>query len=399
MDPDDAVPAPDRESPSSPAWRPTRATDLDRPVWLALVVALVLLITTGSRPGGETIATLVVVGVALAIAVRWSAAPLAIGVLLIVGIGLRAGIEIHYGSDVIDVVAAAIRHVEFGNNPYGIGYNASRPSGAPYAYGPLALLWYAPLQNDGWELELLMACLVLTLLAMRGKLLGLAFYAVAPTLVAISGDGSNDTSAGVLLLAALVVGERRPKSGAALLAVAAAFKPYAAAWAPALFVWGGWGVAATFVASSVLLWSPVLFIWGVPSFLKSLDLADKTHGVTYWSLGELYESVFHRGAIRDVFNELRIVLGAITAVVTLPWARSLGGNRSFSGVILAGTLVYLVTLYAGFWSTYAYFAAIGPILAWRIDGWLGIPQRPLVRLPDDPEPVAARCVDRKVPAT
>jgi len=382
MEPDDQAPGRGPDSPSRPAWWPARSTDLDRPVWLALVVALVLLITTGSRPGGETIAALVVVGVALAIAVRWSVAPVAIGALLVVGIGLRAGIQIHYGSDVIDVVAAAIRHVEFGNNPYGIGYDQSRPPGAPYADGPLALLWYAPLQNDGWEMELLMACVVLTLLAMRGKLLGLAFYAVGPTLVAIAGDGSNDTSAGVLLLAALVVGERHRKTGGALLAVAAAFKPYAAAWAPALFLFGGWEVAATFVASSVLLWSPVIFVWGIPSFLRSLDLADKAHGVTYWSLGELYESVFHRGAIRDVFNQLRIVLGIATAILTLPWAR-----RSFSGVILAGTLVYLVTLYAGFWSTYAYFAAIGPILAWKIDGWLGIPTRPLVELPDDLEPV------------
>src|SRR4029079_4231737 len=75
--------------------------------------------------------------------------------------------------------------------------------------------------------------------------------------------------------------------------------------------------------------------------------------------------------------------GLIPGVVTLPCARAPIGARSFSGVILAGTLVYLVTLYAGFWSTYAYFAAIGPILAWRIDGWLGVPQPPLVPAPRD----------------
>jgi hypothetical protein len=52
-------------------------------------------------------------------------------------------------------------------------------------------------------------------------------------------------------------------------------------------------------------------------------------------------------------------------------------------VILAGTVVYLITLYLGYWSTYAYFAAIGPILCWRIDDWLHVPTRPLVPLPDD----------------
>jgi hypothetical protein len=384
-------------------WPPAPASEIDRPIWLALVVALVLLVTTGTRPGGETIAALVAVGAILAVAVRWSVPVLGIGILVIVGVGLRASLEIHWGSDVMDVVASAIRHVAIGDNPYGVGYTASRPPGAPYAYGPLPLLWYAPLQEDGWELELIMACLVLTLLAIRGKLLGLAFYAVGPTLVATSGDGSNDTSAGVLLLLALVVAERRPRLGAVLLAVAVAFKPYAAAWAPAFFVWGGWSVFAIFVASSVVLWSPVLFIWGIGSFLRSLDLADKIHGVTYWSLGELFESVFHRGAPRDLFNQFRIVLGTVTAAATLRWARSI------DGVILAGTLVYLVTLYAGFWSTYAYFGAIAPILCWKVDGWLGIPQRPIVRLPGDPpRPTAPRgdagrssaaLVDRNAPAT
>jgi hypothetical protein len=120
------------DGPSVPVhWPPDPATELDRPVWLVLVVTLVLLITTGSRPGGETIAALVAVGVVLAIAVRWSVAPLAIAILLVVGVGLRAALQIHWGSDVMDVIAAAIRHVEFGQNPYGVGYTQSRPPGAP----------------------------------------------------------------------------------------------------------------------------------------------------------------------------------------------------------------------------------------------------------------------------
>ena len=49
----------------------------------------------------------------------------------------------------------------------------------------------------------------------------------------------------------------------------------------------------------------------------------------------------------------------VMAVLTLRWTRSL------DGVILAGTVVYLLTLFLGYWSTYAYFAAIGPILCWR----------------------------------
>ena len=138
------------------------------------------------------------------------------------------------------------------------------------------------------------------------------------------------------------------------------------------FSWGGWTTAATLVGASLVLWSPVLLVWGVGSFLGSLQMAGAIHTGTYWSLGDLFESVGRRLASRDVFDTLRLVLGGATAVLTLRWARSL------DGVILAGTLAYLVTLFAGYWGTYAYFGAIAPILCWRIDDWLGLETRPLV---------------------
>lgn len=391
---DAALMEPDEPSRPARSWA-LPETGIDQPVIVALVVAVVLLIPVGTRPGGETLAALAALVVALFAASRWRVAPLAIVVLLVIGVGLRASLRTHFGSDVLDVVASAIRHVQIGDNPYGVGYTASRPEGAPYAYGPLQLLWYAPLQNDAWQLELFMACVVLTGLAMRGKLVGLAIYALGPTLVATAGDGSDDTSAGVLILATFIVARRRPVLGAVLLAAAVAFKPYAAAWAPAFFLWAGWAAIAAFAAASIVFWAPVLFIWGIGSFLKSLDMADKIHDTTYFSFGELYESVFHSGAPRDFLNQLRLVLGMATAIVTLRWSRSL------DGVILAGTLVYLVTLFMGYWSTYAYFAGIAPILCWRIDDWLHLPTRPLVRLPDDPpdEDDDAAFRVRKVAAT
>jgi len=39
-------------------------------------------------------------------------------------------------------------------------------------------------------------------------------------------------------------------------------------------------------------------------------------------------------------------------------------------VILAGTATFVVTLYAGYWATFAYLAAIAPILCWRVDDWV-----------------------------
>ena len=347
---------------------------MDRSVTIALVVAAVLALQP-DLPGAEVIGALLAIGVVLVLSARWRVAPLAIAVLLVIGVAMRAAVQIHTGSDVLAVTGAAIQRMLDGGNPYGVGYDISRPPGAPFPYGPLALLWYAPVQVDGWKLELIVSCLVLTLLALRGRLLGLAIYALGPTLVATASDGSNDTSVGLVLLAAFVVAARRPVAGAVLLAVAVALKPYAAAWAPALLLWGGWPVVAGFVAATLVLWSPVLLVWGVGSFLQSLARADAVHARTYWSLAQLYESITHLSAAREAFDALRLVLGAAAALATLRWARSL------DGVILAGAAVYLVTLFAGFWGTYAYFGAIAPLLCWRIDDWLGLESRPLVEAP------------------
>jgi hypothetical protein len=348
---------------------------IDRPERVALAIALVLLVLTSAHHGGVKLAAAAAVGVVLVLATRWRVATLAIAVLLVVGIALRAAIPTHLGSDVLDVTAAAIRQVTNGQNPYGIGYAASRPPGAPYPYGPLALLWYAIDLDHPSQIDATMACVVLALLALRGKLLGLAIYAVGPTLAGISVNGSNDTSAGVLLLGALVIARRRPFLGAVVLAAAVAFKPYAAAWVPAFLLWGGWTVAGAFAVASVVLWAPVLLVWGIPSVVNSFDMANRVHRHANGSFGRLWEIVFRDKVSQGLLDNLRLVLGSVTAVVTLRWVRTL------DGVILAGTLVYLVTLYMGYWATFAYVSAIAPILCWRIDDWLHLPTRPLVDLP------------------
>ena len=352
---------------------------MDRPVTVALVVAAVLAVQPG-LPGPEALGAFAAIVAVLLLGMRVRVAPLAIAVLLVIGVALRGAVMQHSGSDVLDVTGAAIRQVLAGGNPYGVGYEVSRPPGAPFPYGPLALLWYAPVQVNGWQLELVMSCVVLTLLAIRGRLLGLAIYALGPTLVATASDGSNDMSVGLVLLAAFAVAGRRPIVGALLLAVAVALKPYAAAWAPAFLLWGGWTVAAAFVGASLVLWSPVLLVWGIPSFLQSLGQAGAIHQRPYWSLGEIYESVTHAKAPRELLDGLRLVLGAGVAALTLRWARSL------DGVIVAGAIVYLVTLFAGYWGTYAYFGALAPVLCWRIDDWLGLETRPLVEPQGDWQP-------------
>jgi hypothetical protein len=347
--------------------------DLD--VRLALLVALLLVLQPGGPTAAALLAMIVLVAtlvVSLLPGVGLELDRLAILVLVVAGLVLRIGLIDHIGSDVLDVTAAAIQRTLGGGNPYGVGYDASNPPGAPFPYGPLALLWYVPFGDRPRLAELLSSVAILTALAVRGRLLGLAVYATSPVLVSLTSDGSNDSSAGLLILVALVVAERRPALGAALLGLAAAFKPYALAWAPGLLWWGGTTAAAGFVAASLVAWSPVLLVWGPAAFLQSVQLADAVHPAPYYSVGAIWEGLLHHPAPGVLLDRLKVIFGAIAALVGLRFASSI------DRVIVAGLVVFIVTLYAGYWATFAYVAAAAPIVCWRLDGWLGRDARPLV---------------------
>ncbi len=159
------------------------------------------------------------------------------------------------------------------------------PAGAPFAYGPLALLWYLPALGDPGRLELLLTMGLLAVFAVRGRPLGLALFATLPALLVTSTDGSNDTSAGVLLLVALLAAQRRPVLGGALLALAAAFKPYAVAWLLPLLAYGGIPLPLlAFVVVSLIAWGWAVIAWGAAPILDSLRRADGLHAQAYYSL-------------------------------------------------------------------------------------------------------------------
>jgi len=339
--------------------RPDPATA--SPSWLALVVAIVL-VSQANRPLG--VALVLVLAVTLALSLRWRLGWLVIGVLAVAGVAMRLDL-LHAGtSDVLTVTRSAIETMLAGGSPYGIGYASSSPPGAPFPYGPLALLWYLPFRADPRVVEFAVSLLVLAVLALRGRPIGLAIYALALPLLLTAGDGSNDTSAGLLLLAALVVLPRSPIGGAGLLAIATAFKPYAAAWLVPLVVWAPAAGVVGFVVVSLIVWAPVYLLWGVPAFFDSLGRSQSIHSQPYYSLGALLSSVLG-GVSEASFDRLRYVLGLIAAVATVPFVRS---GRA---VIVAGTLIFLVTLYTGFWSTFAYLASLAPILCWNLDDWIG----------------------------
>ena len=350
--------------------------DADGPGWLALVIGIVLVTQANTnRPLGIVMGLLL--ALVLAVSTRWRVGWLVVGGLFVAGLAMRLDL---YGvgvSDVLTVTRSAIEVVLGGGNPYGIGYPASSPPGASFPYGPLALLWYLPFRDDPRAQEFAVAVAILAVLALRGRPVGLAIYALAGPLLLLASDGSNDTSAGLLLLVALVVLPRSPLAGGALLGVAAAFKPYAVAWLPPLIAWAPLPGLLGFGIVSLIAWLPVWLVWGIPSFLDSFSAAQQVHQQPYYSLGAWVQSVTRSAVSQEAFDRLRLLLGGLTALVTWPFV------RSGRGVIVAGLLIYLVTLYTGYWSTYAYLATVAPIVCWNLDAWVGL-GRGRVRWPGDP---------------
>ena len=342
--------------------------------WLvALGIALVLAIQPIWRDS-VAIAVAGTIGLALVAAARWQLRWILVLVLVGCGIALRlALIDDRPASDVSDVTEYAIRTFLAGGDPYGVGYNISRPPGAAFPYGPVVLLWYLPSFGDPAFIEFLVSVALLVYFGLRaanGRPIGLAIFAIAPPLVLAAMDGSNDTSAGLLILAAMVLATKRPALGAAVLAVAVAFKPYAVAWLPGLIAWAGVPALVGFVIASAAAWSPVLLVWGPGSYLKSLAMAQETHlRESYWSVGAILDGISPGLAPHALETARYFVSGAVAFF----GARRI---RSLDGVIVVGAASFLIAQFGGYFGSYVYLAAVAPVLCWRIDDWLkmGLPE-------------------------
>jgi hypothetical protein len=313
------------------------------------------------------------IGLTLVAAARWQLKWLPVVVLVLCGISLRLSVVGQESSDVSDVTSTAIRMMTAGFDPYGIGYMTSRPMGAAFPYGPVALLWYLPFRSDPAMLEFLVSIGLLCYFGVRaanGRPIGLVVMALAPPLVLAAMDGSNDTSAGLLILVAIALGVRRPALGAVALAVAVAFKPYAVAWVPAFLVWAGLPALLAFVGASLVAWGPVLFHWGIESYLRSLAMAQQTHmRQSYWSVAAILDGILP-GAAPRALETIRYVVAGGVAVIGARFARSL------DGVIVVGTLAFVLAQFGGYFGSYVYLAAVAPVLCWRLDDWLrmGLPE-------------------------
>jgi hypothetical protein len=280
-------------------------------------------------------AALAAVPVALVVNKRAGGFALAVGSCL-----LRLGYVGLDRTDQIAVTQAAAARVLGGASPYGIGYDVTIPAGAPYPYGPLGLLWWLP----GWPVELMAGLVLMVLLVRWGSWLTFGLIAAFPPFVYLTTTGANDHSVALLLVLGLATVRVRVALGAALLALAIALKPYAAAWAIPIIGLGGLPAAFGLASVSLVLWSPILFLWGIPSYAQSLLSAERVQTAS------AAPSSF---AVHVPLLRLAAIPLALASLTVSDW-------RS---MVLIGAAIYSIVLFFGPWTSVAYwlplFACVG----------------------------------------
>lgn len=173
-------------------------------------------------------------------------------------------------SDQVLVSEAARARFLAGASPYGVGYEASVPPGAPFPYGPLALL-------DSVPLELAASIALLILLALARRPITLALYAGFPFAISLASAGNNDFVPTLLLAAGLLA---LPRAwGAILIGLSAAWKPYTVVFLPVAIANGS---ITTFIAGALTVavgWLPA-WLWG--GYPESLALLNAMQGSSPW---------------------------------------------------------------------------------------------------------------------
>jgi hypothetical protein len=278
------------------------------------------------------------------------------------GVVLRLSVAGVWQADPIAVTVAAGQAALNGYDPYGHGYAAAVPPGAPFPYGPLALIWDLP----GQIVESAASVATMLLFVLTGSWVTLGLYAADSFAVHSATQGVNDLSPGLLIAVGLLLLRKRPVLGGLVLAAAAAIKPYAFAWFPAAVGYAGLPALLGLAGGSLVLWSP-LIDWGLASYLKSVAMARAVH------------------AIPNALNipELR-VLGVPIAIAGL-WV------RRWEVAVALGTVVFAVVLFFDHWASKGYWLAVLPIVGIAAEGWVVRRAPSLVRLlrarPAFPTPV------------
>ena len=290
-------------------------------------------------------ALLALLAVPLAVACRkrpmLAASALAIGALI-----MRAGYTGIGYSDQLDLSQAAAARAFQGLNPYGV---ALVDSGAPYSYGPLGLVWWAP----GVATELAGCAGILGLLVWQRAWLTLAVWGSFPPFVFHSLSGINDASVGFLMAGSLLVARERPLLGAAGIAVAAAIKPYALAWVLPLAGYGGGAVLLVAGGASAILWSP-LALWGLDAFVRSTLAVE----------GLRMQIAAGGAGLGGGSIDLPVVRWMAVPMA----AASLLLARDWRVMVLTGSAVYFLFLFFSPWTSAGYWIALVPLVGLALEG-------------------------------
>jgi hypothetical protein len=232
----------------------------------------------------------------------------------------------------VDHARTAAARAFGGGSPYGVLFPSATAPPEPYVYGPLGLIWWQP----GVIVELIAAIGVTVLLIHTRSWLTLAVYSALPFAIFLTTTGVNDYSPGLLIASGLILMRTRPVLGAGVLAVAAALKPYAAAWFLPAIGFGGWAVAVTLATVTAVLWSPLL-IWGPASYLRSVQLNDTVHPTSANALNV------------PVLRWLAVPLGLAGVFV-----------RRWDHAVLLGAAVFVTYLFLDRWASLGYWLAVIP---------------------------------------
>lgn len=266
--------------------------------------------------------------------------------IFVAAVILRLAFVLVCCTDQIAVSQSAWERVISGlGGPYGVGYASTTPPGAPFPYGPLALVWWIP----GPVVELGAAFAIMSVLAWQRALLTLAAFAVWQPSVSMTLVGVNDYSPSLLILVGMLALRWRPRIGAAVLALAAALKPYAFAWFVPAIGYGGVGVAAVLIGATAVLWSP-LFLWwgGLAPFLKTVQLAEVAHPMPGQTLN------------LPVLRWLAVPLVALSLAA-----------RRWDDMVILGSAAFVIFLFLAHWASFSYWLAVLPILGLALEHrWL-----------------------------
>lgn len=237
-------------------------------------------------------------------------------------------------ADGLSISQGALSSVLAGGNPYTHGYAVSIPPGAPFVYGPLALITSIP----GAWVELVAGIATMALMGRVRSWVALAIYASAPLVATMTMSGTNDVLPGLLIAAGLLALRWRPWVGAVLVALAAGIKPYAFAWFPAIIALGGLPALIALVGVTAAAWGPLL-VWGIGPYLNAVELARQFHLLP-----------------QDALN-----LPEWRPVAAIPFVLSLFSRSWLAGVML-GAAVFVLVLFLDRWASISYWLALAPIL-------------------------------------